>query len=76
MSNNLCDARDRRLTYTSLGCCAAMLCVLANKIKKPADGFLVVVVLLAFHDHLKGINIIRLETKRRYAYLIPSSLGI
>jgi hypothetical protein len=64
--NNLCDVR-RRLTYTSLSCCAAMLCIFLHIIEKPADRFLVVVVLLAFHDHLKGVNVIRLETEWRGA---------
>lgn len=61
--NNLCDVR--RLTYTSLSCCTTMPCIFLHIIEKPADGFLVVVVLLALHDHLKGVNVIRLETEWR-----------
>jgi hypothetical protein len=42
------------LAYTSFSSLAAVLRVFLNEIEKPADGFLVVVVLLAFHDDLKA----------------------
>jgi len=53
IGNNLGEVRS--LAYASLSCCAAVLCVFFDIIEEPADGFLVVVMLLAFHDYLKGI---------------------
>jgi len=42
------------LAYTSFRSLAAVPRVFLNEIEKAADGFQVVVVLLAFHDNLKA----------------------
>jgi len=52
--NNLGEVRG--LAYASLSFCAAVLCIFFDIIEEPADGFLVVVMLLAFHDYLKGVH--------------------